>query len=63
MAHFGWIGTLGALAIGAAYAVTSAMQSPTKDGVGTKPGDVGRRLDSDAAAIKRGHQLAMFGMG
>lgn len=36
---------------------------PVADGVGTKPGDVGARLDDDRAARARGNELAMFGAG
>ena len=33
------------------------------ESVGNRPGDVSKRLDSDATARKRGHELAMFGAG
>jgi len=62
--------TLTALAIGllailslAVFLRSGPAPGPVAIGVGTRPGDVGTRLDDDKAARARGNELAMFGAG
>ncbi len=48
------------------FSLSAFQGKPTqtiKSGVGTKPGDIQKSLDSDSAARARGNQLAIFAAG